>query len=232
MNRDLAWSFMAACGLHVVALLGLGLGLMRPAEFGTQVGRNSIEVNLIAAPPEASAASLPQPAPQPVTPPAPEPPREDDFIVPAVTEPPRPVPPVEKPPTSNPEHSAISTQHSAPQPSTVHSAEASVHSGKDSATIQSEGGARNEAKPGYLKNPPPRYPEKARRLGQEGVVMLSVKVNAEGEPESVEIKQGSGFPLLDEAAVKAVQHWVFRPASVGSVPVPSQVDIPVRFDLH
>ncbi|WP_313952842.1 TonB family protein, partial [Accumulibacter sp.] len=52
----------------------------------------------------------------------------------------------------------------------------------------------------YLRNPPPVYPESSRRLGEEGRVLLRIRVSAQGLPTSVEIKQSSGFRRLDEAA--------------------------------
>ena len=93
------------------------------------------------------------------------------------------------------------------------------------------GGAMTEAKPNYLKNPAPRYPEQARRAGHEGLVMLNARVGADGRAQEVAVRASSGFPLLDEAALKAVQRWKFKPARIGSVPVDSRVEIPVRFEL-
>lgn len=225
MKRAYTASFAASCGLHAFVLFGLGSALIKPAEFGVQAGRNSLEVNLVAAPAEAT--PTPAPASAPVTPP-PEPVKPDDFVIPEPVAPPEPRVPVLSPESSamRPEPPSRPVQTSAP--STQHSGR---EKGKDSATMQSNGGARNETKPGYLRNPEPPYPEKARRLGQEGVVLLSVRVSERGEPESVEVKESSGHPLLDEAALKAVRRWVFSPATMGSVPISSQIEIPIRFDL-
>lgn len=104
--------------------------------------------------------------------------------------------------------------------------------GKDPTTLQSSEGASTEAKPSYLRNPSPRYPEISRRLGEEGVVLLFVIVNREGYVVEVRVDQSSGHSLLDEAAVKAVKRWKFEPARLGPLPVESKVRIPVRFQLN
>jgi protein TonB len=93
-------------------------------------------------------------------------------------------------------------------------------------------GAQGHAQPDYLANPAPRYPDQARRLGQEGLVQLSVNVNVQGDATQVKIKQGSGFSLLDEAALKAVRRWRFHPAKLGGLPVDSNVEVPIRFRLN
>jgi protein TonB len=89
-----------------------------------------------------------------------------------------------------------------------------------------------KADPDYFKNPPPEYPEFARQMRQEGLVMLSVDVNSAGMPIKVEIKQSSGYRLLDQAAVKAVSHWKFQPGRLGDIPVESRVTVPIRFQLE
>lgn len=91
---------------------------------------------------------------------------------------------------------------------------------------------RVEAKPDYIQNPPPPYPDLAKQMRQEGIVMLSVDVNKEGDPVDVEIIQSSGFRLLDQAAVKAVRHWKFQPGRVGDIAIESKVEVPIRFRLQ
>ena len=103
--------------------------------------------------------------------------------------------------------------------------------GQDQQTLHSTGGATTAAKPEYLKNPAPAYPEFARRQRQQGLVLLNVAVDRFGKPLTVDIKQSSGFRVLDQAAVKAVLKWKFRPAYAGALAVDSQVEVPVRFRL-
>lgn len=87
------------------------------------------------------------------------------------------------------------------------------------------------AKPRYKLNPEPPYPALARRRRQEGVVLLVVRVDAAGRPESVEVQVSSGFASLDEAAVAAVESWEFEPGRLDGTPVPSQVEVPIHFRL-
>ena len=84
----------------------------------------------------------------------------------------------------------------------------------------------------YLSNPPPPYPQAARRAGQQGTVTLRVLVLRSGQPSRVELEKSSGSSLLDVAAQDAVRGWRFVPARHGSDPVESWVLVPVVFRLE
>lgn len=84
----------------------------------------------------------------------------------------------------------------------------------------------------YLNNPPPVYPALARRLGEQGRVMLRVQVRADGTPAEIEINRSSGSARLDRAALEAVRNWRFIPAQQGDAPVASSVLVPVSFTLE
>ncbi|MDO9515572.1 MAG: energy transducer TonB [Syntrophales bacterium] len=86
--------------------------------------------------------------------------------------------------------------------------------------------------PCYKNNPPPKYPEIARRRGYEGEVLLSVMVSVDGTVAALKVKESSGHPILDRAAMKTVAAWEFEPARRMGTPVPLSVDIPVRFVLR
>lgn len=88
-----------------------------------------------------------------------------------------------------------------------------------------------KAQPDYLKNPEPPYPPTALRRHQEGLVLLAVKVTAQGHVLNVEIKRSSGFAVLDETALQAVRDWVFEPARIGLLAVDSKIEVPVRFQI-
>jgi protein TonB len=87
------------------------------------------------------------------------------------------------------------------------------------------------ARPRYRNNPKPGYPVAARRLRQQGTVLLSVAVNQSGKPTLVSVKESSGSRVLDDAAVNAVRAWDFEPARSDGRPVASRVEIPLRFEL-
>jgi protein TonB len=83
----------------------------------------------------------------------------------------------------------------------------------------------------YLDNPKPVYPHASRRLGEQGKVLLRVYVSAAGLAEKVEIKLGSGFARLDQAAHDAVSRWRFVPARRGEQTMAAWVQVPITFQL-
>jgi protein TonB len=138
---------------------------------------------------------------------------------------PKPAPPQPKPKQQKP-------APPKPAPARASGDGSSKVPGNDATTAQVSAGAQS-AKPGYLRNPHPAYPEEARAAGQQGVVTLSVEVNAQGGVASVRVVRSSGFPVLDERARSTVaSRWAFKPAKAGGVPVASEVIIPIRFTLN
>jgi protein TonB len=66
----------------------------------------------------------------------------------------------------------------------------------------------------------PEYPPASRRAGEEGTVHLQVYVLESGRAGEIKIAKSSGFPKLDEAAVKEVQrNWRFVPGKEDGKPV-------------
>jgi protein TonB len=76
------------------------------------------------------------------------------------------------------------------------------------------------------------YPEQARRDGQEGRAQVKVCVGANGKIVSAETATTSGFPALDEAAIKVAKAARFKPATSEGKPVDSCATLPVKFELH
>ncbi len=86
--------------------------------------------------------------------------------------------------------------------------------------------------PKVVKRVPPKYPEAARKRGQQGTVMLQALVNRQGQPVNVHVLPGRGLaPDLDRAAVEAVRQWVFEPAKAKGRPVEIRIQIPVKYRL-
>ena len=63
----------------------------------------------------------------------------------------------------------------------------------------------------------PVYPEIARRLSLEGLVMVRAEVAADGHVKSVAAVSGNA--ILAQAAIRAVREWGFAPGPDESVPV-------------
>jgi protein TonB len=80
--------------------------------------------------------------------------------------------------------------------------------------------------------PEARYPALLRSRGIEGTVQLRVQVASDGRAGAVELLQGSGFRLLDEAALAQARGCRFEPAREGHQAVDSWVEFAVRFALQ
>ena len=80
--------------------------------------------------------------------------------------------------------------------------------------------------------PPPPYPPLARRMGEEGKVVLRVAVTPQGSASEVQIHTSSGSTRLDESAQKTVRNWKFIPAKQGDTAVSSWVLVPIIFKLE
>lgn len=89
----------------------------------------------------------------------------------------------------------------------------------------------NTNSPTLIKNPAPIYPDSARRLRKQGIVILTVKVDTDGTVSGVLIKQTSECDILDAAALKVVKTWLFKPALLKGIPVTSEVNVPIKFEL-
>jgi TonB family protein len=87
--------------------------------------------------------------------------------------------------------------------------------------------------PRAIFQPEAEFSDEARRAKYEGTVVVSVIVDANGNPQDVHVVRTLGMGL-DEKAVEAVQKYKFKPAielkSGKAVPVPIAVE--VRFRLY
>jgi protein TonB len=83
----------------------------------------------------------------------------------------------------------------------------------------------------YLQNPAPTYPALARRMHEQGRVLIRVLVSADGVPERIELKTSSGFPRLDNSALETIRSWKFVPARQGEQKIAAWVVVPITFTL-
>jgi periplasmic protein TonB len=83
----------------------------------------------------------------------------------------------------------------------------------------------------YLQNPAPVYPALARRMHEQGRVLIRVLVGADGIPEKIELKTSSGFARLDHSALETIRGWKFAPARQGERKIAAWVVVPITFSL-
>ena len=91
--------------------------------------------------------------------------------------------------------------------------------------------AKIDAPPKPHKAIKPDYPKGARQRGEQGDVVLEIRVNAAGIVDRVDVVSPSGFPELDEAAVRAARAARFTPAKSGGSAVASTARLTLTFKL-
>lgn len=88
------------------------------------------------------------------------------------------------------------------------------------------------AKPLFATAPPqPTYPRIARKKGFEGTATIEVMFNELGEQLALTLVTSSGFSLLDQAAIAAVENWQFA-APTPRLASHYKVRVPIRFALN
>lgn len=158
--------------------------------------------------PVKAAAAPMQPAAAPVPAPAPVTPAPAVAATPAAATAAPPSPPLAAAPAPAPAP--------VPAPAVAPAASAVVPASFDAA---------------YLDNPRPLYPAASRQEGEEGTVLLRVRVLPNGLPEQVELARSSGFDRLDKAARSTVARWRFTPARQGDQAIAAWVQVPISFAL-
>jgi TonB family protein len=75
----------------------------------------------------------------------------------------------------------------------------------------------------------PKYPEEAVRARISGVVRLHVVLTEDGTVQEIEVV--SGHPLFLEAAMDAVQRWIYSPTFLNNEPVQVDTTVDLVFAL-
>jgi len=76
------------------------------------------------------------------------------------------------------------------------------------------------------------YPLEAARRHQQGTVLLMLYINGSGALDKIEIVKSSGFPLLDNAAIREMKLSKFQPAMDGAIPIRSRAQARVTYRLE
>lgn len=83
-----------------------------------------------------------------------------------------------------------------------------------------------------LFQPEAEFSDEARRAKYQGVCLVGLIVDAQGNPQNVHIVRALGMGL-DEKAMEAVRKYKFKPAMRdGKTPVPVYVNVEVNFRLY
>jgi periplasmic protein TonB len=79
--------------------------------------------------------------------------------------------------------------------------------------------------------PEAEFSDEARRAKYQGVCLISLIVDAQGNPQNPRVVRPLGMGL-DEKALEAVRKYKFKPAMKGGTPVPVMMSIEVNFRLY
>lgn len=109
----------------------------------------------------------------------------------------------------------------------------SGESGKKNNGNQNSGEIKvpREYRGSYLPGLNPDYPEESLEAGEQGVVVVSVSVDANGKAVDVRVVKSSGSSRLDRSARQAVQRHRFKPATRDGIPIFYKYNFNVKFSI-
>lgn len=85
--------------------------------------------------------------------------------------------------------------------------------------------------PRPIRTFPPQYPFIAKRDNITGRVLLRFVVDVDGNPKEAEVVKGEPEGVFDDAALKALERYKFKPAIKGGKPVNCIVKLPIVFQM-
>lgn len=85
--------------------------------------------------------------------------------------------------------------------------------------------------PVLIYDPDPEFSDEARRAKYQGVCVVGLVVDSQGNPQQVHVVRPLGMGL-DEKAVEAVRQYKFKPAMYKGKPVPVEINIEVNFRIY
>jgi periplasmic protein TonB len=87
------------------------------------------------------------------------------------------------------------------------------------------------SEPQLIYSVDPEFSDEARRAKYQGVCIVSVIVDTQGNPRHVRVARPLGMGL-DEKAVEAVRQYKFKPAHYQGHAVPVEIDVVVNFRIY
>ena len=213
---------MSSRRLSIVALVLLfHLGLL----YALQAGLMQRVVEIIV-PAEVIDASMSRDTPAPPNPPAPPLPK----VMPKVAPSPQPQPQPLVTPQVNPAPVVAADPTPAPAP-VMAAAALPTPAPAGPVVAQAPRIELPTTDAAYLHNPKPAYPSLSKRLGEQGKVVVRVLIGIDGTAQQAEIRTGSGFDRLDQAALAAARSWRYVPGKRNGVPEAMWTNVPINFVL-
>jgi TonB family protein len=104
---------------------------------------------------------------------------------------------------------------------------------KKDETKTDEGCVKN---PRVIQKVEPSYPHQAWKARAEGSVTLSARVNTKGHIEDAKVVSSRAtdntyLSSFEEAALAALPHWRYRPATLEGKPVPMYFEVTIDFHM-
>ena len=215
---------VAAHGLVAVGIVAYMKYAPGPTAIAT-LDLSSVDLSFAEDEDETAAVSPTMPAMPEVEPPKPR--EENPPEAERAEDPLPPDPEAAKLAEPEPEHEKMETPELKPEPEKPKV----EHPPAEIAPAVAPKQAKIDAPPKPNKTIRPDYPKGARQRGEQGDVVLEIRVNAAGIVDRVDIVSPSGFPELDEAAVRAARAARFTPAKSGGSTVASTARLTLTFKL-
>lgn len=82
-----------------------------------------------------------------------------------------------------------------------------------------------------INSPEPEFSDEARRAKYQGVVVVTLIVDAQGNPQQIKIERPLGMGL-DEKALEAARQYKFKPATFQGKPVAVRIGLEINFHIY
>lgn len=183
-----------------------------------------MEVSLVSAP--VPQAPVTPPAPPKPTPPKPEPPKKQPAKKPVVKKMP-----------------VIPKQAELPKPQTIAEEKPSVSNAAPAAPVSTPQPVSRPAPAVVSSEPristgvipleriPPKYPARAANRHIEGWVKIEFTITTSGTVEDAVVVEAEPAEIFDEAALKAINQWIFKEKIVNGVAVEQRAVQTLQFKL-
>lgn len=234
MNRELPFYLLGALMIHGSVLWAWAsvptslIGTREPPAVEIEMEEQSLEETEPSSEAPAALREMPPPHAEKMTQPLQNPVPNPEAVIPEPIAEVSPTPqaaPLSRP--HNPCLAPVKTS-STHQPVSGRSSGAKAKTGSG-ATV---GSPLDRSHASWKHRVTPSYPASALLERKAGRVMVTVQVNALGQPTAAMVTGSSGNAVLDAAAARAARQSTYYPKCVLGVPLQDTVSIPYNFDIQ